>query len=165
MLQPGVPHEVVIGAFWQAPAPLHRPVLPQGALADGAHCPVGAASPAAMFVQVPALPVTLQDWQVPQAADAQQTPSTQVRPLWQSAVALQVCPWWFRPQMFALQWFPLEQSASLLQAVLQPVPLQAYVPQGVVVAALQAPAPSQVRALVWVDTLAQLGAMQTVPAA
>jgi hypothetical protein len=142
------PHETLFDTCWQPPLPLHAPVLPQGELIEVRHWPAGAALPDAMFVQVPALPVTLHDWQVPHAVDAQQTPSTQVRPLRQSDVALQVWPWWFRPQMLAVQWFPIVQSPSPVQAVLQlPAALHAYGAQFVVVAALQVPAPSQVRAL------------------
>jgi hypothetical protein len=159
------PHDTVVGCFWQPPAPSQVPVFPQVEEVDTAHCPVGAAPPAGMFVQVPGLPGTLQDWQVPQAADAQQTPSTQLRPARQSAVVLQVCPWWLRPQMFAVQCWLAAQSVSLVQAVLQVVPLQAYGLQSVVVAAWHFPLPSQVCALVWVDIpVGQLGGTQTVPA-
>lgn len=165
-MQLAVPHDTVVGCFWQPPVPLQAPVLPQGALAEVAHCPAGAASPAAMFVHVPALPLTLQDWQVPQAADAQQTPSTQLKPDRQSLVTLQVCPWWFFPQMFAVQVFPDMQSPSTLHAVLQVVPLQAYGAQLVVLPVWHFPAPSQVRALFWVDVpVGQLGGTHTVPAA
>ena len=124
-MQLAVPHDTVVGACWQPPAPLHAPVFPHGALDALRHWPAGAASPDGMLAQVPALPATLQALQVPHEADAQQTPSTQVRPARQSEVALQLCPWWLRPHTLAWQWFPAAQSASFVQAVLQLVPLQA----------------------------------------
>jgi len=165
-VQLALPHDTVVGCFWQPPAPSQAPVLPQGAPVDAAHWPVGAASPAGMFVQVPGLPGTLHDWQVPHADDAQQTPSTQLRPDRQSAVTLQVCPWWFNPQMFAVQCWFAAQSPSLVHAVLQVVPLHAYGLQSVVVAVWHLPLPSQVRAFVWVDVpVGQVGATHTVPAA
>jgi hypothetical protein len=120
-----MPHDTLVDCFWQAPAPSQAPVLPHGELVEVRHWPAGAASPDAMFLQVPALPETLHAWQVPHDADAQQTPSTQVRPLRQSGVTLQLCPWWFSPQIFAVQCWFAAQSASLVQAVLQVAPLQA----------------------------------------
>jgi hypothetical protein len=169
-VQLAVPHETLVPACWQAPVPVQAPVFPQGALVDLAHWPLGAAAPAGRFVQVPALPVTLQDWQVPQAGDAQQTPSTQLSPLRQSVVAPQACPWRFllpHRLVFESQMFGARQSPSLLQAVLQLVdPLHANGAQLVVLAFWQVPLPSQVRALVWVDPPdGQLEGTQTVPAA
>ena len=127
-LQLAVAHETVFAACWQAPVPLQAPVLPQGALVEGAHRLWGSAAPAGTLVHVPALPETLQAKQVPHDAEAQQTPSTQVRPVRQSAVALQVWPWRFLfPHRFVLgsQMSGERQSASDLHAVLQlVVPLQ-----------------------------------------
>jgi len=59
----------------QAPAPLQVPVLPQVPLAPQRAC--GSVTVLATLAQAPALPVTLQDWQVGQLALPQQTPSTQ----------------------------------------------------------------------------------------
>jgi hypothetical protein len=81
----------VVSPFWQAPAPLHAPVLPQGGLA--AHIFRGSVVPEGTFAQVPGLPATLQAWQRAQEVAPQQTPSTQVRPLKQSVVTLQGWPW------------------------------------------------------------------------
>lgn len=169
-VQLAVPQDTVMAACWQAPVPVQVPVLPHGALADLAHCPVGAAAPAGRLAQVPALPDTLHAWQVPQAVDAQQTPSTQLRPDRQSDVALQVCPWRFLSPhrlVFGSQMYGDTQSPSALQAVLQLVePLHANGAQLVVLAVWQLPLPSQVRALACVDVPAgQLEATQTVPAA
>ena len=71
------PHDTLVGACAQAPVPVQAPVFPHGVATDVGHCPAGAAAPAGRLVQVPALPETLHAWQVPQAVDAQQTPSTQ----------------------------------------------------------------------------------------
>jgi hypothetical protein len=70
-----VPHDVVVAASWQAPAPLHAPVLPQGGL--GVQRPPVSGLPAATFVQLPALVPTLHAWHNPHALVLQQTPSTQ----------------------------------------------------------------------------------------
>jgi hypothetical protein len=59
----------------QAPLPLQVPVLPQVPLA--AQRPCGSLAVLARLAQAPALPVTLQAWQVGQLALLQQTPSTQ----------------------------------------------------------------------------------------
>lgn len=79
-------------------------------------------------MQVPALPWTLQARQVPHDVDAQQTASTQVRPVRQSVVTLQVWPCRFlvpHRLVFGSQMSGVRQSASTLQAVLQlVVPLQ-----------------------------------------
>jgi hypothetical protein len=64
------------GACWQAPAPSHAPVLPQGGLAVQRPC--GSATPVPTAAQLPALPPTLQAWQVGQLGLEQQTPSTQL---------------------------------------------------------------------------------------
>jgi hypothetical protein len=103
-------------------------VLPQGALVEGAHRLWGSAAAAGTLVHVPALPWTLQARQVPHDADAQQTLSTQVSPVRQSVVTLQVWPWRFLVPhrfVFGSQMSGARQSASCLHAVLQlVVPLQ-----------------------------------------
>ena len=126
--------------------------------------------PEGTLAQVPGVPVTLQAMQVGHDADPQQTPSTQLRPVRQSVVAVQVCPCRFLlPHRFVIgsQMVGLTQSPSTLHAVLQlVVPLHMYGVQLVVVAVLQVPAPSQVRAFVCVeDPEAQLEATQIAPAA
>jgi hypothetical protein len=85
-----VPQATPVPAISQAPAPLHAPVLPQGGL--GAHSPCGSAAPSDTLVQLPALPATLQAWHVGHAGALQHTPSTQLAPVRQSAVAVQDCP-------------------------------------------------------------------------
>jgi len=81
------PHEVPGAALAQLWLAAQRPVLPQAPL--GMQAPCGSATPVPTKVQVPALPVTLQDWQSGQAVPPvlQQTPSTQwPAPHWTSAL-------------------------------------------------------------------------------
>ena len=85
-------HCVPATCCWQAPRPLQDPVLPHGAAVLVAHWPVGAVAPFGMFAQVPGLPGTLHDLQVPQEAAPQQTPSVQKLPVKQSLVAVQAWP-------------------------------------------------------------------------
>jgi hypothetical protein len=165
-LQDAVPHETVVAACWQAPAPLQLPVLPQGGLA--AHSPWGSVVPSATLAQLPAAPGTLHAWQVPQAVALQHTPSTQVAPVRQSLVDEQGWPRrCLLPHLFrAVSQIPCEQSPSPVHAALQAVePLQTYGAHDSVVAAWQTPRPSQVRPEVCVvEPLGQVGAAQAVPA-
>jgi hypothetical protein len=85
-------HETPLACSWQAPEPLHAPVLPHGAVVEVAHRVCGSAVPDGTLAQVPAVPVTLQAMQVGHDVDPQQTPSTHVRPDRQSFVAVQDCP-------------------------------------------------------------------------
>jgi hypothetical protein len=70
-----VPHDTLVAASWQAPAPLQKPVLPQGGFAaqrfDGSGLPSGT------FAQLPALAPTLHAVQSEQALLTQHTLSTQ----------------------------------------------------------------------------------------
>jgi hypothetical protein len=120
-LQEAVPQLVPAGAGRQAPAPLHVPSRPQGGA--GGQAPCRSAAPAGMGAHVPAVPVTLQDRQVPQLADEQQTPSTQF-PLSHSAGAAQIWPSRFFPHEPLLHTMPEMQSLSAPQAARQLVPLQ-----------------------------------------
>jgi hypothetical protein len=125
-VQVAVPHETEVPPAWQCPAPSQAPVKPQGGL--GVHWLCGSGVLAATLAQLPALPVTLQAWQVGQAVALQQTPSTQLLPVKQSPVAVQVWPRRFLfPHRLVLgsQMFGDWQSASEAQAALQAVvPLQ-----------------------------------------
>jgi hypothetical protein len=90
----------------------------------------------------------------------QQTPSTQL-PLAHSVPRVQTWPRGLSPQVPAVQTLPGAQSPLLAQTEMQALPaaLQANVPQDCVVAALQVPLPSQVRARVSVvEPLGQDGA-------
>jgi hypothetical protein len=106
----------------------------------------------------------LQAWQVPQLVAEQQTPSTQF-PLPHSVPALQSWPRRFNPHEPLLQTFPAAQSLSVAQTAMQVVPLQAKGAQLWVVAGLQVPAPSQVRASeAVVPLVGQVGPTHWVPA-
>jgi hypothetical protein len=82
---------------------LQKPSLPQVAAVAAGHCVVGlGACPAATALQVPSLPGSAHDMQVPVQLDAQQTPCWQ-KPDAQSAVAVQVAPSGLSAQLAALQ--------------------------------------------------------------
>jgi hypothetical protein len=154
----------------QEPAPSQLPVLPQGGWGVQRVC--GSTSPEPTFEQVPALPTTLQAWQVPHDEVPQHTASTQKSPVKQSLVAVQACPrrfWLPQRLVFVSQMFGARQSASLVQAALQAafvVPLQTKGAQGIVAAAAQLPTPSQVRAGVSVEVpVGQEGFAHCVPPA
>jgi len=85
-----IPHATPVPETWHAPAPLQAPVLPHGGLSEQRPC--GSAAFSGTFVQLPALPMTLQAWQVGHALALQHTPSTQLALVRQSAVAVQLCP-------------------------------------------------------------------------
>jgi hypothetical protein len=85
-LHDAAPQIVPAGIGRHAPVPSHTPLKPQGG-AEG-QPPCGSIAPAGTGVQLPALPVTLQDRQVAQLADEQHTPSTQL-PLSHSLPAAQ----------------------------------------------------------------------------
>jgi hypothetical protein len=80
-------HGVFVSACWQVPLPVQLPVLPQTLVFDIGHLLCRSGCPDGMLAHVPGLPRTLHAWQVPHDGDAQQTPSTQVRPLKQGFVA------------------------------------------------------------------------------
>jgi hypothetical protein len=120
-LHDGAPQIVPAGIGRQAPVPSQRPLKPQGG-ADG-QPPCGSIAPAGTGMQLPAPPATLHDRQVPQAVDAQQTPSTQL-PLSHSLPAAQIWPRRFLPHEPLLQTVPATQSPSPEHAARQVVPLQ-----------------------------------------
>ena len=121
-LHEAVPQLVVVGPLRQAPLPSHLPLNPQGGF--GVQPPCGSISSAPTGLHIPAMPATLHDWQLPHAADAQQTPSTQL-PLSHSLGPAHSWPRRFNPHEPALQTLPGAQSPSPPQAALQVVPLQA----------------------------------------
>ena len=90
----------------------------------------------------------------------QQAPSTQL-PLAHSVPTVQTWPRGLRPQVPAVQTLPGAHSLLLAQTEMQALPaaLHANAPQDCVVAGLQVPLPSQVRASVLVvEPLGQDGA-------
>lgn len=164
------PHDVFVSACWQVPLPVQLPVFPQGMLSETGHLPWSSGPPEGMLAHVPALPGTLQAWQVLHDGDAQQMPSTQVRPVKQSLVTVQLFPCETKfPHLFVIgsQLVPGAHCEFIVQVVLQSVvPLHENCPQELVVAVLHTPVPSQVRAFVRVvEPVGQLEAAQTVPAA
>jgi hypothetical protein len=88
-LQEAAAQPTEVEACVQAPRPLQVPVFPQVPLAEQRAC--GSLMLAATLAQAPALPATLQAWQVGQLAVPQQTPSTQ-KPLLHSWLAMQPRP-------------------------------------------------------------------------
>ncbi len=112
---------------WHFPPPSQVPVFPQGLLVDGAQAPCGSAVPACTLVQAPAFPATLHAWQVPQVAEVQQTPSTQL-PVPHSAAEAHAWPVRFLPHELVevSQLLGDRQSLLLVQVLLQlVVPLHA----------------------------------------
>ena len=121
-LHEAAPQLVVDGAYRQAPFPSQRPVKPQGGF--GVQPPWGSMSSATTGLHMPAMPVTLHDWQFPQVAAAQQTPSVQ----WALSHSLAPAHSWpsrLRPHDPALHTLPGAQSPSPPQAAWQVVPLHA----------------------------------------
>ncbi len=162
-MQLAAPQLVPALVLRQAPAPLQVPSNPQGGAAVQRWC--GSALPRGTGPHVPAFPVRLQTWQLSQLAVEQQTPSTQL-PLAHSVPTEQICPSRLRPHDPLVQNWPGAQSASAVQTETQlwVVALQAKGAQDCMVADLQLPAPSQVRARFAVVGVAQAGAAHCVPA-
>ena len=119
--------------------------------------------PAGTFMQVPTVPVSAHDWQVPAQAALQQKPCAQ-NPEAHSVPAAQLVPIDFLPQLPALQTFGLLQSALVEHVVLHAAVPHANGSQLEVVAAWQVPVPLHVRADVSV-TPVQLAAAHWVPEA
>lgn len=91
--------------------------MPQLGASASAHWPCGSC-PLGTFVQVPALPPSAQDLQLPVHAVAQQALCAQIPDL-QSPPAPQVAPGGLSPQLPETQKLPAVQSASAEQMVLQ----------------------------------------------
>jgi hypothetical protein len=126
LLHDAVPHDVVAEAFLQAPAPSQVPTNPHGGLAAQRAC--GSAASSGTSLHVPARPMMLHAWQVPQTAVAQHTPSTHELPDRQSSSSAHVSPSrCLSPHLFFCrsQIAGDAQSPSATQVVLQVVPLQA----------------------------------------
>ena len=122
--------------------------------------------PAMIAVQVPALPVSPHDMQMPVQAVLQQIPREHM-PLLHSTPSTQVPPFGLRPQEPLLPQTPGgAQSASAVQVDLQVVAPQRKGKQEVAVGTTHDPAPSQVDWPVWVVVPAgQVAAPQEVPCA
>jgi hypothetical protein len=125
-----------------------------------AHCVDGVGTwPSGTLVQVPTLPVTEHDLQVPVQAELQQTPPTQNAEL-HSALAPQVAPSGFLPQLMLTHEFGDTQSLLVVQVVAQALlDPQTNGSHGEAVPGLHRPEPSQVPAEVSVEPV-QVGARQ-----
>jgi len=99
------------------PLPSQVPSVPQVAAVASAQALSGSV-PAAMFVQVPRVPASAHDAQVPEQVEAQQTPCWQ-RPEAQVPAAVQVWPSGASVQVPALQMLGAVQSVSTVQVILQ----------------------------------------------
>ncbi len=129
-----------------------------------AHWVVGfGAWPLGTGVQVPGVPVSAQDMQVPVQAVLQQTPCAQ-KPDWQAVPAVQAEPGGSLPQLLLVQEFGETQSVLVLQVVLQ-APVPHWNGSHIcVVAVRHAPAPSQVCARVSVEPVHEAAFPHDVPA-
>jgi hypothetical protein len=153
-VQVALPQLVPTVTCMQAPAPLQRPVFPQGGVA--AQRAWGSAPPAATTAQVPLLPATLHAWQVPHDAVLQQTPSVQEFPVRQSALVVQIPPSGLKfPHLFVVrsQIVGATHSASEVHVMPQMVPLALHLngAHDWVALAEQLPMPSQAPARVAVE--------------
>jgi hypothetical protein len=138
--------------------------LPQVDGSAAVHCVDGVGVwPAGTFVQVPTLPATVQDLQVPVHAALQQTPCTQKFET-HSAFIAQVVPGGFLPQLPFMQLFGDTQSEFVVHvdphALVDPHLNGSHIDA---VPVLHRPAPSQVPADVSVDP-EQDGGVHCVPA-
>ena len=98
--------------------------MPQPALPVSAHFSSGS-SPAGTSVQVPAAPVSAQDWQVPVHSLLQQTPCAQIA-LLQSSPTAQAAPSGFLPQLSPSQKVPAMQSELSPQVDRQSLPVASH---------------------------------------
>jgi hypothetical protein len=115
------PHVVPAAYLSHAPAPSQLPFVPQLEAPMSAHWPNGSC-PTGTGEQVPSLPGTAHDWQVPAQAPPQQIPCSQ-KPDWQSDVAVQVPPIGFFPQLPLRHRFPPEHIVFAVQALKQTPPV------------------------------------------
>ena len=84
------------------PVPSHDPLVPHGLVAPTSAHWLSGSIPAGIEVQVPTVPVRLQDWQTASQPVLQQTPCSQ-NPEVQSVGATQATPGAFLPQIVPLQ--------------------------------------------------------------
>lgn len=113
---------VPCGYFWQAPA-WHFPSVPQDAVPWSVHSAAGSGSPAGTAVHRPMVPVIAQEKHEPAQAVAQQTPCAHCPDL-HSLPVEQKALFGLRPHELWTQTLPVEQAASVPQAVKQRAPLQ-----------------------------------------
>jgi hypothetical protein len=164
VLQMGAAHWVPVGKSRQAPEPLQVPSSPQVLALLTAHWVAGfGVCPPGTGVQVPGVPVSAHDMQVPVQAVLQQTPWAQ-KPDWQAVPAPQGEPGGSLPQLPPVQEFGETQSEAVVQVVLQaPVP-HSNGSHICVVAVRQEPFPSQVCPRVSVEPVQEAALPHAVPA-
>jgi hypothetical protein len=121
-LHESAPQTVFAAYLRHAPMPLHCPSSPH--VLASAHWPSGSI-PSGMLRQVPSLPDTAQDLQVPSQAVMQHLPCAQFVEL-HSASAPQLAPSGFLPQLPLAQVFGETQSASVVQVVRHVLPSGAH---------------------------------------
>jgi hypothetical protein len=119
------------GAHWvdplyrrQAPLPLQRPSVPQEAAPLSMHVPCGSAAPFSTAEQVPTLPDTAHDMQVPVQAELQQKPWAQ-KPEPHSLLPAQAPPIGRLPQLAFTQTLLALHSVLMVQVMLHAPPLAA----------------------------------------
>ena len=115
-------HCVPAAYFRQPPAPSHMPSFPHVLAPWSVHWPSGSV-PVGTFVQVPRLPPTAHDWQVPAHAVAQQKPCWQ-NPVMHSVPAPHAIPVGFFVHAPITQTLGAAQSPSAVHDV-----LHAFAPQ------------------------------------
>jgi hypothetical protein len=115
-------HGVPDGHLWQAPAPSHRPLVPQvdwsavGQLPDGSSVPAGTSEQTPRTTEMQVLHAVLQ-------AVSQQTPCAQ-KLLRHSVASEQAAPFSFSPHEFRAQVNGVTHWLLVVQAVKQRGPLQ-----------------------------------------
>jgi len=117
-LQVAAPQAVPDATLAHMPAPSHLPVIPQTSGLCGMQRACGSSFPGPTLAHWPALPGTLQDWQIGHVLEAQQTPSPQNKPVWQSMVTLHIWPagcWEPQRLFFGSHRFGGTQSVLALQ--------------------------------------------------
>ena len=163
-MQVAPPHVVPLTHLRQPPTPSQLPSRPQVLAAVAAHCPVGAAVPAGIGVQVPVVPVRLHAMHVPVQALLQQTPWAQFPEL-HSGPVVHVAPMGLRPQLLFRHCAGDTQSLFIEHVVLQAaVTSHMNGAQLAVLTSRHVPAPSHVRDGVSTE-IVQFPATQTAPAA
>ncbi len=159
------PTQVVPAAYLrQAPLPLQEPSVPHVAIPWSAHLFKGSC-PDGTDAQVPAVPASAHDAQVPAHAVEQQTPCWQ-KLCAQSLANVQGWPSASLPQLMLTQRFVVTQSAAVVQVVLQVgvAVSHRYGSHSELVTVRQTPAPSHVRCGVSVDPV-HVAAAHCVPVA
>jgi hypothetical protein len=115
-------HSVPLGYLWQPPDPSQVPSVPQEEACWSVQAPWGSVPPAGLGAQVPSEVDSAQLRHEPVQAELQQTPSAQKVEA-HSLPAEQGCPFDLGPQLPLTQLWPLTQSASLTQWLMQAPPL------------------------------------------